>query len=115
MLIIPPGHWQEVTSRRKLGRRERWFVASGATLVAALVIVVAISFTSVQKTSGHGCVDVSAATAIGGSELYRCGSEARALCTAPAGPGRENLAFRRALANACRQAGLPVPPVPRGS
>ena len=45
----------------------------------------AISFTSVQRQSRNGCIDVSAATVIGGSELYKCGGAARALCTEPGG------------------------------
>jgi hypothetical protein len=78
-------------------------------------VVVAVSFTSHQRTSRRGCIDVSAATVIGGSELYRCGAAARGLCTATGGdrrpsPHGQNIAFRRALADACRKAGLPVPP-----
>jgi len=78
-------------------------------LLAILAVVLVISLTSRQRTSGHGCVDVSAATAIGGSELYRCGAAARALCTQPGRGGQEFVSFQRALADACRKAGLPVP------
>jgi hypothetical protein len=82
-------------------------------VVAALAVAVVIAFTSVQKTSRRGCIDVSAATVIGGSELYRCGSAARALCTAGGGGhGTAYLSFRQALADACRKAGLTVPRVP---
>lgn len=115
MLIIPPGHWREVSRPRKISRREQWFVGLGIGLLALLAVVVVISFTSVQRSSAHGCIDVSAATVIGGSELYRCGSAARDLCTAPSGRGSSNIAFRRALADACRKAGLPVPAVPSSS
>lgn len=89
--------------------RERWVVGAGLTLLAALIAALAISLTSHQRTSGHGCIDVSAATVIGGSELYRCGAAARALCTQPGHAGAEFASFQRALAAACRKAGLPVP------
>lgn len=84
-------------------------VGSGLALLAALIAVLALSLTSHQRTSGHGCIDVSAATVIGGSELYRCGAAARALCTQPGHAGHEFVSFQRALAAACRKAGLPVP------
>jgi hypothetical protein len=114
MLIVPSGHWQEASpGPRRITRRERWILGGVLALVAVLVVTVAISFTSKQRTSGNGCIDVSAATVIGGSELYRCGTAARELCSAPNGPGAaDNISFRRALADACRKAGLPVPAVP---
>ena len=77
-----------------------------------VVIAVVIAFTTHQHKSRNGCIDVSAATAIGGSELYRCGTAARDLCTSPvAGNGSSNIAFRQQLADACRKAGLPIPQV----
>ncbi len=36
------------------------------------------TFHVTQHKSRNGCIDVSAATAIGGSELYRCGIDALA-------------------------------------
>jgi hypothetical protein len=93
----------------RAGHRDRWLVGSGVALLAALAVVLAISLSSHQRRSGHGCIDVSAATAVGGSELYRCGAAARALCTQPDNGGREFVSFQRALAAACRKAGLPVP------
>jgi len=84
-------------------------IGTSLALTAALVVALVISFTSSQRTSRAGCIDVSAATVIGGSELYRCGGAARALCTEPGRPGTAFLSFQRALAEACRKAGLPVP------
>ena len=114
MLILPPGHAERAARPLRIGQRERWMLGSGLTLVAALAVVLVISLTSHQRVSGHGCIDVSAATVIGGSELYRCGAAARALCSAPGSSGREFLSFQRALAAACRRAGLSTP-VPAGS
>jgi hypothetical protein len=118
MLILPPGHYEETSKRaaaprkRRMDRRERAFLVVGCGLVALLVIGVVIAFTSVQKKSANGCIDVSAATVIGGSELYKCGAAARALCEAPADVKHSyNVAFERALIDACRKAGLPVPHV----
>jgi len=110
-VIIPSGYWQQVSRPRRVSRRERWLIGGVLALVAVFAVVIAISLTSLQKTSRDGCIDVSAATVIGGSELYRCGATARGLCTGATGSGSENIAFRRALADACRKAGLPAPPV----
>jgi hypothetical protein len=110
MLILPEGHWQEVSQPRKARPRDKWMVGFGVGLLAILAVAIAISFTSKQKTSKNGCIDVSAATVIGGSELYRCGDAARALCEPPGSPGDQNVAFQKALVSACRKAGLPVGP-----
>ena len=112
---IPEGHYHELKHGRKFNPRERWIVPSAVVVFVALAIAAAILISVDGKAhkSGHGCINVSAATAIGGSDLYRCGSQARALCTAPTPQHRSKdfLAFRRALADACRKAGLPVPAV----
>ena len=113
MLILPPREWHEAPAQRQVTRRERWILGAVLALVAVLAVTVVVSFTSKQRTSKNGCIDVSAATVIGGSELYRCGTAARELCTAPNGPSAaDNISFRRALADACKKAGLPVPAVP---
>ena len=110
--MLPAGHYQQISQPRTLASRERWIIGSVLALVAAIAVTVVVAFTSVQKQSRNGCIDVSAATVIGGSELYRCGADARALCTTPSDSGTSNLAFRRALADACRKAGLPAPALP---
>ena len=79
--------------------------------MAVIVVAVVVAFTSHQRKSHNGCIDVSAATVIGGSELYRCGTAARELCTAPRRQRRAEHRVPPALAEACRKAGLPVPPV----
>ena len=113
MLILPPGHWQEISSPGTLGRRERWLIASGVALLAVICTAVVIALTSVHRTSANGCIDVSAATVIGGSELYRCGAEARSLCShATASAGSSNVAFQRGLVDACRKAGLAAAAAP---
>jgi hypothetical protein len=105
---LPPGHYAQLTAPRRVGRRDRFIVGGGVLLLAAIAVAVAISFTSVRRQSRDGCVDVNAATVIGGSELYRCGATARALCAGRRSP-RQSVAFTHALDSACRQAGLPGP------
>ena len=112
MLILPSGHAVQEASGPTISRREKWLIGSVLGLFATLCVTVVIAFTRSQKQSRHGCIDVSAATVIGGSELYRCGQAARELCTEPGGAQSPNVAFQRALADACRKAGLPVPAVP---
>ncbi|HEY1508711.1 MAG TPA: hypothetical protein VGF93_06920 [Solirubrobacteraceae bacterium] len=113
---MPTGHGREVFGARRFSHREKWIIRVGVGMIVVLAVVVAISFTSTQRKSQNGCIDVSAATVIGGSELYRCGEAARDLCSTPSGPGAaDNISFRTALADACRKAGLPVPSLPDGT
>jgi hypothetical protein len=105
---LPPGHYAQLTAPRgRVRGRERVLVAGGLAMLVAIAVAVIISFTSVQRRSRDGCIDVSAATAIGGSELYRCGATARALCAQSR--SRSSVAFTRALDTSCRRAGLPGP------
>jgi hypothetical protein len=109
---IPEGQYHELKHGRKFNSRERWLVPGAVVVVVVIAIAatVAIVLDGQQHKSKHGCINVSAATAIGGSDLYRCGTAARLLCASRAGNGFE-VAFRQALADACRKAGLPVPRV----
>jgi hypothetical protein len=108
---LPTGHWERTTAPKRVRRRDRLLIAATVGLIAVIVIAVLFAFTTHQRKSRHGCIDVSAATGIGGSELYRCGSAARSLCAGASGTDTENIAFRQQLADACRKAGLPVPRV----
>jgi uncharacterized membrane protein len=108
MLIIPTGHFAEISRPRRLRVRERWIVGSSIGLLVVIAVAVVVALTSVQRVSRNGCIDVSAATVIGGSELYRCGGQARALCSQSQTAPAANVSFQRALSGACRKAGLPV-------
>jgi hypothetical protein len=77
-------------------------------LIVAGLVALAISLLSTGQTSGNGCVDIKVAHVTGGTELYRCGAEARALCRSPGGIGTFNTALAPALASECHKAGLPV-------
>jgi hypothetical protein len=108
VLILPPGHWQTVSSPLRLRSRDKWIIGSVLGLVVAGLVALTISLVSTGRTSRNGCVDVTAAAATGGTELYRCGAEARALCSSPGAAGGSDAALQRALAGECRKAGLPL-------
>ncbi len=76
--------------------------------VAALAVIVAISLASSGHHTGNGCIDVKFPIAIGGQELYECGSGARTLCAAAGADGGASPVEERAIAAQCRKAGLPV-------
>ncbi len=88
--------------------RERWIVGAVLAVVAALVVVVVISIGSSGHRTGHGCVDVKFAIAIGGQEIYECGAQARALCASTAASAGLSAVEDRAVAEQCRKAGLKV-------
>ncbi|MGO9958430.1 MAG: hypothetical protein ACLP50_21095 [Solirubrobacteraceae bacterium] len=110
MLILPPGHWQEVTRSRERRPRDRWLIGLALGLLAAVAVVLTISVFSTGPTSRDGCVDVTAATATGAFELNQCGAQARALCARPTQAGPPTRAFVQAIVSECRKAGLPVGP-----
>jgi hypothetical protein len=84
-------------------------IGSVLGLIVAGLVVLVISLASSGQTTGNGCISVTAAAATGGTQLYRCGAEARALCIEPVPAGGSNSALRGALLVECRKAGLPVP------
>ena len=108
MLILPPGHAQPVNQLRALSGRERWMIRGVlATLVAGLVVLV-ISLATADKRSGHGCISVSLAYSTGGSQIYRCGGAAQAMCDGVGRPGGLTGLPARTVEDACRKAGLAV-------
>ena len=58
-----------------------------AGLLAALAVALVISFASSGHKSGHGCISVSLAYSVGGTQIYRCGASARAMCADVNQPG----------------------------
>jgi hypothetical protein len=110
MLILPPGHWQEVTRSRQRRPRDRWLIGSALVLLAAVAVALTISVLSPGGSSRDGCVDVTAASATGGFQLDRCGAQARALCDRPTQAGPPTLAFVQAIVSQCRKSGFPVGP-----
>lgn len=104
MLILPPGHAQQI----RAPIRGRWMLAFGGMLTAALVIVAVIALTTTGHQTGNGCVDVTIPYGIGGQEIYDCGGAAKALCRGVDTPAGFSGTAGKAVAVECRKAGLRV-------
>jgi hypothetical protein len=110
VLILPPGHAQELRARRQFSAREKWLIGAILGTVAALVLVVGISLGTAGHSSGNGCIDVTIPYAVGGIEYYRCGAAARSLCSQVGAPGGFSDASALAVSTECRKVGIPVGP-----
>jgi hypothetical protein len=108
MLILPQGHTETVQRPHPLRKREKAMIGGVLGLLAALAIALVISFASSGHKSGHGCISVSLAYSVGGTQTYRCGASAREMCARVNQPGGTVGAAAQALTSACRKAGLPV-------
>lgn len=85
-------------------------IASVLGLVVAAAVALVISFAAGGRTTGNGCIDVTVQYVTGGTEIDRCGAEARSLCASVGTAGGQNGAVGRAVATACRKAHLPASP-----
>lgn len=85
-------------------------ITSVLGLVAAAAVALVISFAAGGRTTGHGCIAVTVQYVTGGTEINRCGAEARALCASVGTAGGQNGAVGRAVATECRKAHLPASP-----
>jgi hypothetical protein len=105
-MAMPLRHRSE--QLRPLQRREK-LLARGVGGVAALVlaVVLVLSLTHADRRSGHGCIAVSLAYSMGGTQTDECGARARSMCARVGVPGLTGAAGRD-VARACRKAGLPV-------
>jgi len=109
VLILPPGHAQAIRTPRQFGKREKVVVAIMLVITVAVVIAVAVSIaTSSSRKSANGCVDFNLPQPVGGSEVYRCGAQARDLCNTALAPGAYTKTAQADITAACRKAGLPV-------
>jgi predicted carbohydrate-binding protein with CBM5 and CBM33 domain len=107
-MVYSPGHFQDVHAPRSRGRSERIAVRIFALLAIAVIGVTIYSLTNHQRKTTHGCVDFDYTTMIGGAEMYKCGTEAKALCLTPRSRESLDANFQASLVAACRKAGLPV-------
>src|SRR5437868_11166494 len=80
MLILPPGHAQQLGARRGLSQREKWMVRGVLALVAVLAIVLAVSLLTRGQSSRHGCIYVTIPAATGAQQVNECGATARSTC-----------------------------------
>ena len=78
----------------------------GLLAVAAVALVVSLASTS--PSSGNGCIHVTVQYLTGGTQLNKCGREARSICGSVGLPGGYGGALGQAIAAECRKAGLPV-------
>jgi hypothetical protein len=108
MMILPPGHAEEIKRQRAFAPRERWLIRGVMAVVAALVVVLVVSLATGEGSSGHGCVSVSLAYSTGGDHITRCGSGAKSLCQGVGHAGGITGVPAQSVAAACRKAGLPV-------
>ncbi len=79
-----------------------------AGALAALAVVLVISLATVGHKSGHGCISVGLAYSTGGTQIYRCGAPARALCASVNRPNGLTGGAARSMTIECRKAGLPI-------
>jgi hypothetical protein len=106
MLILPPGHAEQVRAPLRGGLRERWMLWIGGALTVALTVVAVIAITTSGRSSGKGCVDVTIPYALGGQEIYKCGQAARTFCISSGQPGGFTGTAGHAVQVQCRKAGL---------
>lgn len=110
-MVYPPQHYREVTQRRTGPRRERWVLALGGLIAAAVAAVALFSLTSASPTSGNGCLNFTYSMVMGGEQFHACGARARKTCADPPHFGKlvGGLAngLLDQLPSECRKAGLP--------
>lgn len=82
---------------RRIGRRDRWFVAiiAGGAL-AATPAAILLSDSGAPGSAGAGCVSAIVPGFMGGETHVYCGAEARAFCRSEVARGGET-------ATACRE------------
>jgi hypothetical protein len=108
VLILPPGHAQQVQQRYPFRRREKWMIGGVVAVLCAVAVALVISLATADKKSGNGCVSVSLAYSTGGDHVYRCGESARSLCAGVGKVGGITGAPADTVRAQCRKAGLPV-------
>jgi len=104
VLIMP----SERIPAYRLSRREKWMVGGVLGVVAALAVVLVISFVSSGPSSGHGCVYANIPGAVGAEQVHECGANARHTCQSLSAPGAYTRQAAHTLGVECRKAGLPV-------
>jgi hypothetical protein len=79
-------------------------------IVAALAVVLVISFASSSPSSTSGCIYATIPAATGAQQIHECGATARSTCATVLTPGAFTAQAAHTLATECRKAGLPVGP-----
>jgi hypothetical protein len=104
--LSEPLHW---------GRREKTAVAVAAVCMALAVIGLGVyALVGPSRGASAGCIDVTFASTLGGTNLHACGQRARELCASPASnPGAVADGALRASCHRARYPYGPQPPVHR--
>jgi hypothetical protein len=90
----------------RLSKREKWMVGGVLGVVAALAVVLVLSFVSSGPSSANGCIYATVPGAVGAEQIHECGATARSTCqTVHAAYPAQAAAT---VAAECRKAGLPV-------
>jgi hypothetical protein len=101
-MVMPP----QTATLRRLSKRERWMIGGVLGVVAALAVVLIISFVSSGPSSSNGCIYATIPGVVGAQQIHECGATARSTCQTV------NVAYpaqaAQTIAAACRKAGLPV-------
>lgn len=108
MLILPPGHAQNVAPARRLSGRERRLVGGVLVVVVALALALLISLASSGGSSAHGCIRATIPGDVGAQEIDQCGAAARSTCGSALQPEAFTTEAAHTIAVECRKAGLPV-------
>jgi hypothetical protein len=108
VLIIPPGHAETLRTRRHLSKREIWMLGGVLSTVAALAVVLVISFAASGPSSKSGCIYATIPAATGAEQIHQCGATAKSTCATAQSPGAFSAQAAQAIASACRKSGLPV-------
>lgn len=92
----------------RLSKREKWMVGGVLGVVAALAVVLVISFVAAGPSSGHGCIYANIPGAVGAEQIHQCGATARETCRTVNAPGAYTPQAAHTLSVQCRKAGLAV-------
>ncbi len=81
-------------------------LAIGALVTAIVVGLTIASLTSHDGKSGHGCLNFTYPTVMGGEQFHACGAQAKKYCASPPKLGGLANGLTARLKLACREAGI---------
>jgi hypothetical protein len=99
------GQWKrQQTSLRRMGTRERRIVTAAVVVIALACVAAAVAAVAVYKAPvlRRGCVEVTAAGAMGAQVQHACGAGARQFCRGPI--ARQDNPYGALVRTACRKA-----------